>query len=575
MKWGRRPTSVIALLLYLFASAVLLLPGLRGPGYILGNHTPDVLSFIWYLAWWPQAFGHGWNPIFTRAIWWPTGVNLFWTTSIATPALLLSPVTAIFGPVAAYNVAVLLSPVLSAWATFELCREVHGRFWPAIFGGAVAGFSSYEFRQLLNHLHCCMLFPIPLLALLAVRRFTGRSGRWVYIAAGAFFWLLLFGVSTEFFATAVMIGAIYLTVGFLTEPRPEDRRRWAAIARESAAALGISLAFVIATAGPYLWRGYAGGKLWSAGVYSVDPVNLIVPTYTTWLGSALLAPVWHLFAGGRSDAEQGAYLGLPLILIALLAWRRSQGNCRCDHLKIMLTLTMILALGPQLHTLNQKLPLPLPWLVISRIPVIQKALPGRLMFYVTLMLAVLTTGWLATKEVSSFKRIGAALLAVIFLIPNTSGGFWSTRFHTPRIFADASHPTHAAIGHGVLIFPFGYHGWSMLWQVESHFAFSMVDGYTGIAPGGFERNALVQLWLSHGPIPAHYAAQLKVFIAVNHIRTVIAVGPLDARQRRLIAPLGRPKAMVGNTEVFGRIPRWAAFECVSPHRHQLAPAHGR
>ena len=50
-------------------------------------------------------------------------------------ALIFYPVTAIAGPLFAYNLAMLLCPVLAAFFTFLLCRRLTGQFWPALFGG--------------------------------------------------------------------------------------------------------------------------------------------------------------------------------------------------------------------------------------------------------------------------------------------------------------------------------------------------------------------------------------------------------------------------------------------------------
>lgn len=548
--------SLAALLGYASLAAGLLLPGLRGPGCVLGNHTPDVLSFIWYMAWWLHAINHGASPLTSHYIWWPTGINLLWTTSIATPSLLLSPVTKLLGPVSAYNVAVFLSPVLLAWAAYELCREWCGKFWPALFGGFIVGFSSYEFRQLLNHLNCSMLFPIPLLAWMALRHVHHKLALRSFVAISAFLWLLLFGTSTEFFATAVMLAAVAMGVAWVLHP--SLGRRLVPTAWGAVISLCIAVAAVIALVGPTLWTGYTAGRLWSAGVYSVDPLNLAVPTYTTWLGSTLLAPLWHIFAGTRSDAEQGAYLGLPLIAMAVVAWRRTAAKPSQQWLIAMLSLTLLLAMGPQLHTLNQKLPIPLPWLVISHMPVMQKALPGRLMLYVVLFLAMLMARWLSESITHPGRRITLAVVSIIFLIPNTQAGFWSTHFRTPRIFASAvSHPQ-GHNRHGVLIFPFGYRSWSMLWQTEAHFAFPMVDGYTGTVPGNYAHSPLVQTWLSHGPLCSHYAARLHGFLRRYHIATVIAVQPLTTRAKQLIGPLGHPTATIGHAEIFGRVPAWVA-----------------
>jgi len=54
------------------------------------------------------------------------------------------PITATAGPIAAYNLSLILAPAASAWATFILARRLTGKFWPALFAGFVFGFCAYE-----------------------------------------------------------------------------------------------------------------------------------------------------------------------------------------------------------------------------------------------------------------------------------------------------------------------------------------------------------------------------------------------------------------------------------------------
>ena len=50
-------------------------------------------------------------------------------------AVVLAPVTLLFGPVVAYNLAAVLLPALAAWTAFLLCQHVTGTFWPSVAGG--------------------------------------------------------------------------------------------------------------------------------------------------------------------------------------------------------------------------------------------------------------------------------------------------------------------------------------------------------------------------------------------------------------------------------------------------------
>jgi hypothetical protein len=41
----------------------------------------DASIFIWSLRWWPYALAHHLDPLYTRLVWAPGGINLAWTTT--------------------------------------------------------------------------------------------------------------------------------------------------------------------------------------------------------------------------------------------------------------------------------------------------------------------------------------------------------------------------------------------------------------------------------------------------------------------------------------------------------------
>src|SRR5262249_13940520 len=121
----------------------------------------DPSFFMWDLEWWPHALLHGMNPFLSNAVFAPDGVDLGGQTAAPGAALVVAPITLLFGPIASYNVLMLLAPVLAAFFAFLLCRYVTGRFVASLFGGYVFGFSTYMLGQLLGHLHLVLVFPIP------------------------------------------------------------------------------------------------------------------------------------------------------------------------------------------------------------------------------------------------------------------------------------------------------------------------------------------------------------------------------------------------------------------------------
>src|SRR5437868_2335918 len=56
------------------------LPVAAHPGRMAVGSINDPKLFIWMFAWWPHAIVHGENPIFSHAIWAPSGYDLVWAT---------------------------------------------------------------------------------------------------------------------------------------------------------------------------------------------------------------------------------------------------------------------------------------------------------------------------------------------------------------------------------------------------------------------------------------------------------------------------------------------------------------
>jgi hypothetical protein len=97
----------------------------------------------WTLAWTPFALGHGVNPLFSHWVNVPFGANYAARVAIPLLALVASPITAVWGPVAATNFIISFSFFASAVAGY--CFVRHWTQWrpAAFFGGLLFGFSPY------------------------------------------------------------------------------------------------------------------------------------------------------------------------------------------------------------------------------------------------------------------------------------------------------------------------------------------------------------------------------------------------------------------------------------------------
>ena len=171
--------------------------------------------------------------------------------------------------------------------------------------------------QQLAHLHMTAVFLLPLVALTVVRfvreELDGRGLAWrLGVLLGLQFWL-----STELFFTAILALGVALLLAFGARPgraaatagarapaargsrhrRARHRRRSASTRRS----------------------GFTSDSINDPRLFNGDLLGFVVPTHLIGIGGATFASVAAHFPA--SDAERGAYLGLPTLLIAALLRR--------------------------------------------------------------------------------------------------------------------------------------------------------------------------------------------------------------------------------------------------------------
>ena len=94
----------------------------------------------------------------------PHGANLLSNTSGTLVGVVLAPVTWLFGPVTATNVALTLAPALSAWGCFAAIRPLVTWKPGAIPAGLVYGYSAAIVTSLaFGHVSVTLLVIPPLL----------------------------------------------------------------------------------------------------------------------------------------------------------------------------------------------------------------------------------------------------------------------------------------------------------------------------------------------------------------------------------------------------------------------------
>ncbi len=516
-----RSPNLLALAIYALATWVFFVrPGVfAGASYLGGGADPT--AFMWCLSWWPYAITHGLNPFITHSVWAPSGFNLTWATSVPSLALLAWPLTAVWGPVVSFNVLTLLAPVLAAFAAFVLCKEITGKFWPALLGGWFVGFSSYELGQMLGHLNLDFIAGIPFLLWLTVLRYKGKITLRPYVALAGATLAFQLGVSSEIIATATFISVPAFLLAYVL--CAAHRSRLLNLGRD------LILAYIVCVilAAPFLYffvlgHSTAPALLQPQGFYVTDLLNYIIPTPITRVGGTWATYITRHFTGNY--AEDGAFLGVFLLAIIGLSVLKLHKNPWVQVLAGLFAILVICSFGPSLHIMGRAA-MNMPWLVIQKLPLIKNVLPARLSLYVFIVAALLVSLWLTSlagsKAVAGYVLTGCAIIS---LLPNVhmASDRWLSPLPMPQLFRTTTYKTVLKPNANVVILPYGYLGDSMLWQALSGMAFRMAGGYLGFTPANFLQWPAVQMFYG-GPTQG-YRKQIAAFCAAHKVRDLI-VGP--------------------------------------------------
>ncbi len=510
----------------------------------------DPTQWMWLWKWLPYALLHGDNPLLTTKLWAGQTYNLAAGTLAPASAIPGAPLSALFGPIAAYNLLMLAAPVVNGWAAYRLCRYVSGAPWASILAGYTYGFSAYELGHQLGHVHLVFVFVPPMLIHLVLRYLDGGVSRRRMTITAFILLLVEFGLSTEILFAMTYLGAVALVVAYVCVPA---RRR---ALREVAGLLAIAYVAVVAVCSYYIYLALTGPAE-SSGESSVIQADLLsyvfpTPAFKLW-GHAFLS-LSSTFVT-NNPAEQNNYLGLPLfcVVIAFLVrgWRSATtkiiGVTTCVAFVLSLGVTLIVAGHPTIW---------LPFSLLDKLPVFKLEIPSRLGVFVALGAALAAAQWLswAQTRTSTIWRWLVALAAVAFLIPNPSTPGRLQTYDQPSFFTTDLYRHYLTRNEVVMTIPFSASGDEMLWQADTDMYFRLAGGYFGFPPPWDDGIGLVyyQLFPGSGPLTvAQGVREITSFVALRHVGAVV-VQPNDAQDwpAVLAAAHFRLRASVGGVEVY-------------------------
>lgn len=570
----------------------------------------DPALFLWFVKWVPWSIAHLHDPFFSNAIYAGQGGANTLDTAVLLQPLLLAPVTAVAGPVAAFNVIVTIAPVLNGWAMFVLLRKVTHFLPGQVLASVLYGFSPYVIGQEpFGHFNIDLVAFAPLALWCAYDLLV--DGRHRPAVVGVLLGCLCaaqFLAGPELLAMSALIALIGGIALLLIAPRLVlERRRPLLVGLVTAGAVaGLLVGYPV-------WFLVAGPRHFAGYPWPATPAEGFLPGTIALPGTYRVASPAAAF-GGYFGAEgpNSSYLGIALLAlvgVSALVWRRRR-LAWC--LLVVGIVGWVLSFGVRPNGMPAGIWLP--WRIFDHAPVVSEILPGRFGLFSDLAAAILLaisldlwwsrrarvadlvrrrTSWrprrveLAWGALCSFVALGALVpIAWTYPVP-----FAVHDNPVPAWFADVAPRLHQ--GTVLLVMPYAPSGevQAMAWQADAGFSYSMVGGYALVPgphgrsisvdpPGGAEA-LLSKLSFGLTPEPTGTPAEtsavraslerwgVNVVVATTQVRDPLYdVGFLTAVMGRL--PVWQDGSWVwyglGHQPAFG-VPATRLESC-SSHRHE-------
>ncbi len=520
------------------------LPLVIHPGWAqLGQAGPDPNFYVWALRWWPYAIAHGLNPLYSAQVEAPAGASLVWITTVPPLALLVSPVTLAVGPVVSFNLLVAVCLPVSGWAAFALCRRITGRFWPALAGGAVYGFSGYEANHIgAGQLNLAFSPFLPLMAYLVVLWWDEKIGTRKLVGLLALVMAAQFYLFLETFADMTVVLAVALLAGYALAGR-SGRPAVARLIRL------VSLAYLLAmaVAAPYLWfaLGHVPPGTRSSARTSLDPMSLVISGYGKAFKLSWLYPHRAL----RPPVEIGSYVGIPLLAIAaamaVLTWSRKITR----FLTVMLLFVIVAALGPVVRVNGHRLH-GLLWKRLWYLPIVRDAFPARLMVFAFLALAVIMAIWLTGPSKRLWLRWLLALLAMSAVVANVPPLNLRSGPGVPSFITTGEYRHYLAPGATVVVVPANTGNAGLLWQAETGFYFRLAGGYLNHAVAHNVAVPLPVADLVRGTQTPRDIRRFRSFVRTAGVSAILVEAGSSRSWQIIFARLGLKHQSIGGVTLY-------------------------
>jgi hypothetical protein len=410
------------------------------PHAVIGTNTIDAFMNVWNMWWVHAALAGGQSPFWSDALFYPDGVQMYVQTMNVLNGLLTLPVTALAGPVAAYNTALLLAIVLTGYGAFVLANCFVDDAVAAWVAGGLLAASPFLLLRVdagQSNLVAIQWFPLGIAALLHVER--DRPGVKALAAIGA---SICIGLTDWYYALvwAVFVLCWCTTRLLLTSSRRALAARYLVIGGGTAAGLLPLMIGMVTLRNALPSTDLATDRHWRAYIqgFSADALGAFFPSVLHPLWGQALTDRLYTLAPGPFVIE-GWYIapGLALLLCgALGAWQLRHTHA---WLLVLAGAMYVFALGPSLRIAGLQTGVPLPYAALEAVPLLSTArrpalfaVPG---LCILAGLAAVGIAWLRARWRHKAARLALIALAGLALVELWPRVWPVTAFDVPPVYA--------------------------------------------------------------------------------------------------------------------------------------------
>ncbi len=346
--------SIRVALLFLVLAVIVTWPlALHLGTHIIGPFHGDNLEYVWKIWWVKHALiDLRQSPLIQPDIFYPYGYPLAYGEITPIHTYLGLPLTVLLGPVATYNLFILVSFVLSGLFTYLFVRRWTRSSPAGIVAGIIFAFCPYRMARIAGNLPLVDTHWLPL-CLLFVERYIGRR-RWGDAALAGLSFSALALSSWYYMAALGLLLPVYL-LARVRGWRDQDWKSWMQGGLVFGLVASVSIfPFLV----PYLGvqqTGEAMVPLEQAAFWSASLTDYLTPNPRHFLWGDWVREHLTFYIGGL-PYEFLLGWGLVSTILALYGWRR--GSTR--EWGWWIVIALVLSLGPVLTLFSRTISFPAP-----------------------------------------------------------------------------------------------------------------------------------------------------------------------------------------------------------------------